>query len=213
MSSDKPAKSIGTASLLFLLSLQTVVLVLLGIGLWWSSGRGMADLISFDLHQIGLGLAIGAGLSVSVGAFFYAFPKISEALVRAQGHNLKFLENHLPFGAIIVVSIYAGVGEEVLFRAGILTLASDYMAMPAAILLSSVLFAVIHLAKPIISAIIFLIGCLFAVIYVQTGSLLAVIIGHALYDVFALWYVQKELRRIGYFEEQAEHEATEPNPL
>ncbi len=206
MSDDKSTKSLSTASLLSLMSLQTALLVLLGIGLWWVSGRALSDLISVDLRQIGLGLAIGTGLSVVVGIVFYSFPKVSEALVRAQGHNLKFLENRLSIGAIIVISIGAGVGEEVLFRAGVLSLASDYMAMPLAILLSSLLFALVHLAKPIISAIIFGIGCFFAVVYVQTGSLLAIIIGHALYDVFALWYVQKELRRIGYFEEQAARE-------
>ncbi|MEL7218301.1 MAG: CPBP family intramembrane glutamic endopeptidase [Pseudomonadota bacterium] len=181
--------------------LQTMIMVGLGIAAWWFSGRALADFISVDMTQIAMGLAIGAGLSAIVGAFFYSFPKISEELVRAQGHNLRFLENRLGFAAIIVISIGAGVGEEALFRAGLLTLASDYMAMPLAIFISSLLFALIHFAKPIISAIIFVIGAFFAVIYWQTGSLLAVMIGHALYDVYALWYVQKELHRIGYFEE------------
>ena len=205
---DATDEVLTTPKLLSLMVMQTVLMVGLGIAVWWFSGRAVADFISVDLSQITLGIAIGAGLSVVIGAFFYSFPKISEQLVRAQGHNLKFLENRLGFGAIIIISIGAGVGEEALFRAGLMTLASDYMAMPLAIILSSVLFALIHFAKPIISAIIFVIGAFFAVIYWQTGSLLAVMIGHALYDVYALWYVQRELHRIGYFDEdQADSEA------
>jgi len=204
-------KSITTPKLLGLLMVQTTLMVGLGAAIWWFSRRAFVDLISVDLTQITLGIAIAAGLIMAAAAFFYGFPKISEELIRAQGHNLKFLENRLSFGPIILISIGAGVGEEALFRAGIMTLASDYMAMPSAIILSSLLFALIHFAKPIISTIIFVIGALFAVIYWQTGSLLAVMIGHALYDVYALWYVQKELHRIGYFDEdQAESDPVEP---
>lgn len=202
MSDDRATKSLTTPALLGLMSMQTLLLVVVGVALWWFSGRPVADMISVDPNQIGLGVAVGAGLAAAAGGFFYAFPKISEALVRAQGHNLAFLEKRLSFAAIVAISIGAGVGEEVLFRAGILTLASDYMIVPLAIVLSSVLFALIHLAKPIISAIIFAIGCFFALVYIQSGSLLAVIVGHALYDVYALWYVQKELHRIGFFDEQ-----------
>ncbi len=214
MSENRPTDAsdelLTTPKLLSLMMVQTVLTAGLGLAVWWFSGRALADFISVDTSQITLGIAIGAGLSAVVGGFFYSFPKISEQLVRAQGHNLKFLENRLGFGAIIVISIGAGVGEEALFRAGLMTLASDYMAMPLAIILSSLLFALIHFAKPIISAIIFMIGAFFAVIYWQTGSLLAVMIGHALYDVFALWYVQKELHRIGYFDETTDDGPVEP---
>jgi len=211
MSETSPEEQITTPKLLGMMVFQTVLMVGLGLAIWWFSGRAIENFVSVDLTQVALGIAIGAGLSAVVGVFFYSFPKISEQLVRAQGHNLKFLENRLGFGAIIVISIGAGVGEEALFRAGLMTIASDYMAITLAIILSSVLFALIHFAKPVISAIIFVIGAFFAVIYWQTGSLLAVMIGHALYDVYALWYVQKELHRIGYFdEEQSTGDSVEP---
>jgi membrane protease YdiL (CAAX protease family) len=74
------------------------------------------------------------------------------------------------------------------------TLLGDYVAMPLAIGISSALFALSHAAKPIIMALVFVVGIMFGVVFWQTGSLLGVIVGHFLYDVFALWYV---LRRMG----------------
>lgn len=56
-----------------------------------------------------------------------------------------------------------------------------------------------HLSKPVIGLILFAIGVVFGAIYWLTGSLLIVIVGHTLYDVFALWYLQRELHRMGFF--------------
>ena len=97
----------------------------------------------------------------------------------------------------MIVSLGAGIGEEALFRGGVQTLAGEYMPAPLAVLVASALFAFVHMAKPPIAAIIFSIGVLFGTIYWQTGSLLMVMIGHALYDVFAIWYLQKEMHRLG----------------
>ena len=57
----------------------------------------------------------------------------------------------------------------------------------------------VHFAKPLVAAIIFVIGVVFGCVYWITDSLLAVMVGHALYDVFALWYVQKEMHRLDVF--------------
>ena len=67
----------------------------------------------------------------------------------------------------------------------------------AGILIASALFAVVHLSKPPIMGIIFAIGLLFGTIYYATGSLVLVMIAHAVYDVFALHYLMKEMRRLG----------------
>ncbi|WP_249171931.1 CPBP family intramembrane glutamic endopeptidase [Erythrobacter sp. JK5] len=204
MSDDDHEETLSVVQVLTLMALQTALLGAFGWALWWFSGRELGDFVGIDVYQVTIGLAIGAALIVVIGGFFYGFPRIAEQLVRAQGENLKFLENRLSLGAIVLISIGAGVGEEALFRGGLQTLAGDYMAMPLAIAASSVLFALVHLARPLISVLIFVIGCVFGVLYWQTGSLLAVMIGHAVYDVFALWYVQRELHRIGYFTENAE---------
>ena len=88
-----------------------------------------------------------------------------------------------------------------MFRAGLQTLLGDYVGTVAAILVSSAIFAVVHMAKPVVASIIFVIGVLFGVVYVETGSLLTVMLAHAIYDIFALWYLQKRLHQLDFFAE------------
>ena len=194
----------GRIALLGLLTAQTTVFVALGVLLWWFSGRPPAEMIGVDQRQILQGLALAIGLVMLAMATFYGLPKLSEHLVRAQADNFTFLENPLPLWAIVWISLGAGIGEEALFRGGVQTLAGDYLGAPLAILIGASLFAIVHFAKPLVAAIIFAIGALFGVVYWATDSLLAVMIGHALYDVFALWYVQKEMHRLGVFDRKSE---------
>lgn len=182
-----------------LMSLQTAVFLGVGIVLWTFSGRSAGEFLSVDTGQVLLGIAIAAGMSVTAGTVFFGLPRVAEYLVRAQAHTLALL-GRLPMWAVLCVSLGAGIGEEALFRGGIQTLASDYLGAPLAIVLSAALFALVHLAKPVVAVLIFLIGVLFGAIYWASDSLLAVMIGHALYDVFALWYVQKEMHRLGLFD-------------
>lgn len=203
MSEEAHSQAISTGRLLGLMVVQALLLAGFGFGLWLISGRPAEAFASFDAEQVVWGIAIGVGLAAVAAAVFYGFPKIAEKLVRAQAANLAFLEKPLKIGPIILISICAGVGEEALFRAGIQTLATDFMALPLAIAVSSALFALAHFAKPLIAFLIFLIGCVFGLLYWWTGSLLAVAVGHALYDVFALWYVQTALHGMGYFSSAA----------
>lgn len=197
--SDEASGPMPLRNVLTIISGQAVVFVAIGLAIWSLSGREPADFIGFDRDQLMLGIGIAGTLSALAAAVLIGFPKLSEKLSRDQGKNFDFLEHRLSMPTIIWISICAGFGEEALFRAGLQTLASDFMPVPLAIVITSALFAAIHLAKPLVSALIFLIGALFGWIYWQTGSLLAIAIAHTLYDVFALWYLQHELDRIGFF--------------
>ena len=201
----------GRTTLLAMLTAQALFFAFLGLVLWVFSGRPAESFVTFGPDEFLDGAVLAAALILLAAITFYGLPRLSEYLVRAQVENFAFLvEKPLPLWAIVIVSLGAGIGEEALFRGGVQTLAGDYVGAPLAILFASALFAVVHFAKPLVAAIIFVIGALFGVTYWQTGSLLAVMIGHALYDVFALWYVQKEMHRLGVF---AQPEADEEEPI
>lgn len=190
---------IRVRSILALMFAQTAAFVAMGLGLWMWSGRSAGAFVSFGGHEFALGIAL-AGIFIAIAAaIFHGLPRLSEYLVRAQADNLAFLESKLPFSAIVAISLGAGIGEEALFRGGIQTLAGDYLGTPLAMVVASAIFAVVHVARPPVAVLIFVIGMIFGTIYWYTASLLAVMIGHALYDVFALWYVQKEMHRLGVF--------------
>lgn len=182
------------------LGLQATAFIGLGLFMWWASGRDILSFVSFGAFDIGLGIALAAGMIFTGMIIFTSFPALSEKLVRMQAENYAFLENWLGWPMIIFISICAGFGEEALFRGGMQTWLGDYVPMWLAIGASSAVFAVIHFAKPVIAALIFAIGVFFGIAYIWSGSLLAVMIAHMLYDVYALWFLQKEMHRLRIFD-------------
>jgi hypothetical protein len=200
---NKPAgkKDLSRGSMLALLGLQAMVFALIGGLLWAWTGRPLHELVTPDFHQLGLGVALAAALVATALAGFRIFPDLAEKLCRLQASNFPFLRDGLPFPAIVWISICAGIGEEILFRGGLQTLAIDHVGPIAGITLSSMVFALVHLGNRLIGIFLFGISLIFGVVYWLTGSLSAVMVGHVLYDVFALAYLQHQLHRIGGFEE------------
>jgi len=191
--------------ILSLTALQTAFFIIIGLGLWILTGRDAVDFVTFDWRQIALGFAIAGGLIGLGYVLFRAFPKFGERLVRDQVQQFSFLKNRLGPGAIVFIAACAGIGEEALFRGGLLMLVDHYAPFALALLVSSGVFTFIHFARPVVAILIFVIGAMFGLIYWISGSLLAVMIGHWVYDIWALWFIQNEMHRLGVFEE-----ATEP---
>ncbi len=181
------------------LGAQAFLFVAIGLALWTVSGRQFFDFLAFSIEDVGLGIALGIGLITIAALFFHRLPSVSEKLVRLQARNFAFLEKRLSMPTIVFMSLCAGVGEEALFRGGLQTLLSDYTPIPLAIFVASFAFMLIHFAKPLIALIILLIGSFFGLAYWWTGSLLAVMLGHAIYDVYAFWHLQREMHRLDVF--------------
>lgn len=194
-----------------LLVAQTAVLVALGMGLWHLSGRDLAQFLVPSLTGALQGIAFGAALVAVAWFVFTRFPAIADRLVRLQTDTYRFLGPHLPMWAIVVISLGAGIGEEALFRAGLQVWLGDYVGVPAAIAVASGVFAAFHLGKPLVTALLFVIGVVFGLVYWLTDSLLAVMIGHVLYDIWALRWLHREFLRIGLFDEP--QPAVAPAPL
>ncbi len=190
------APDMSRNQLLAALAAQCAVMVAIGLALWWWSGRRLSAFASFSPGELGFGIGLALALILSAVALWRVFPRAGERLVRLQADQYAFLVPHLTWPVIVAVSLCAGLGEEALFRAGLQTFLGDHLGAPAAIAVSSALFAVIHLGKPVVTALLFLIGCLFGVIFWWTGSFLIVAVGHAVYDVWALRYLQGELVRL-----------------
>jgi len=186
--------------ILALIGLQTSAFTLVGWFLWTLAREADADSVTFALWEIGYGLALAGALIIASAALAYCSPRLMEKLVRAQADTYPFLKDKLRVGPIVFLSLCAGIGEEALFRGGLQTLLGNHMPITLAIVLASALFAAIHFTKPLNSALIFAIGCLFGAIYWATGSLLAVMIGHAVYDIYAIWALQEAFHRLGVFE-------------
>ena len=149
-------------------------------------------------HPVGQGVLLGLALIAVVGATFRAFPRFLEHTVHLQSKMAVLFSERTGWREYVIIALCAGIGEEAIFRGGLMTLLDGYTGPAAAIFLSSLVFALFHLAKPLIGAIILVVGVIMGLVYWWTGSLLTVMIGHALYDVWALRRLHLEFIRLGY---------------
>lgn len=87
---------------------------------------------------------------------------------------------------IAIIALGAGVSEEILFRGVLQDYAAARLPIAAAIILPNIVFGLLHARSWLYAVIAGLVGCWLGVVYWLSGNLLAPIIAHALYDVFAL---------------------------
>ena len=197
---ERSALERTSGRLIAALSAQAAVFAWLGLLLWTWSGRRAGEFVDLSWTGVLTGLALAAALILLAFVLFRGFPRIGERLVRLQAPTFGMLGPRLGWLPIVLLSLGAGIGEEALLRGGLQTLLGDYLGPGAAIVLSSAAFAAIHWAKPVITALLFVIGAIFGVVFWYTGSLLAVMIGHVLYDIWALRYLHREMQRLDLFD-------------
>jgi uncharacterized protein len=94
---------------------------------------------------------------------------------------------------LAIVSIAAGVGEELLFRglmqAGLEKLLEGWYAPWIALAASATLFGICHWLNRTYAILAVLAGAYFGVLLIISGSLLTPIVAHAAYDLLALIYL------------------------
>jgi len=94
-----------------------------------------------------------------------------------------------------VVALAAGVGEELLFRGVIQTVATPVLGAAAAIVLTSLVFGLVHALTPLYAVLAAFISAYLGWMMVATGSLVPPIVAHAIYDWIALVYIVRYDRR------------------
>jgi membrane protease YdiL (CAAX protease family) len=92
--------------------------------------------------------------------------------------------------ALLLISLAAGVGEELLFR-GVAQLGIEQASGSTwlAVAIASVMFGLVHPITKTYALLAGLIGVYFGVLVVLTGNLLVPIVAHAAYDFVALVYL------------------------
>lgn len=98
---------------------------------------------------------------------------------------------------IIVVSLLAGVGEEILIRGGLQSILVGLTSPFVGMLLASLIFGVMHFLSKIYVLITFVIGFVFALVFYLTDSMLLVMVAHTVYDIFAFAMIVKFPHMLG----------------
>ena len=87
---------------------------------------------------------------------------------------------------VILISLLAGFGEELLFRVAIQGTLTDWIGIPIAVVVTALIFALLHAASIYYFAATLVIGFAFGMAYAFADSFLFVAIWHAIYDILAI---------------------------
>jgi len=131
-----------------------------------------------------LGIILGVLIYAVVFYLTRLFWPYSDGMRSLMGrlHNL-FRDFSWP--AIILISIMAGLGEELLLRGLLQTYLVRELSPFWGIVLASLIFGLLHYLSRAYIVVTFALGVVFGVAYYLSNSLMLVMIAHAVYDVFA----------------------------
>ena len=153
---------------------------------WWD-GPGI-------LKSLGIGVLVGSALALGMELVSRLPIRSIQKLERSMQSQLHSLLGPMSVPDLLLLSLSAGIGEELLFRGLIqgwwMSLAESQTFLQAlpGILLSAACFGFAHpLSKAYIALAAFA-GFLFAVLYWATRDLLACVLAHAIYDAIICVY-------------------------
>ncbi|MCK7597419.1 CPBP family intramembrane metalloprotease [Microbulbifer sp. CAU 1566] len=209
------AESVSTKRILVAaLAVQLVALAIAGVGLYFSDVTVFwginAGTLSSAFGAIALGIA-GALVSYWVGRGITRSNTGVGATMRAHCEALHSVFRHLSWWHICVLALAAGVCEELLFRGFLQPWIGSFSTPLVGLVVASVIFGLLHYASFIYFLITAVMGLLLGAVYWFSGSLLAVIVWHAVYDLTALAVLVKFPRVLGLGESPAGSGHSKPN--
>ena len=163
-------------------------------------GLGLLLKTPFREQTFLTGSAIGLGVAATMPLFLGLYGTIRSSwpvLVRFR-HVIEAQVVPLFAGCtawgIAAISILAGVGEEALFRGVIHTNLAGAMGVVPALLVTSVLFGLVHFVTSTYAVMAGVSGLYLGVISIWSGNLFVPMVVHALYDFVALMYLARYMR-------------------
>ena len=107
------------------------------------------------------------------------------------------LFKHFTWTHIIIISVLAGIGEEVLIRGALQSFLVSSSSPLIGIIVTSFIFGLLHCVTKIYVLVTFLLGLVFAVVFYITDSMILVMLGHVVYDIFAFSMIVKFPHKLG----------------
>ncbi|MFP4432549.1 MAG: CPBP family intramembrane glutamic endopeptidase [Spirochaetaceae bacterium] len=96
--------------------------------------------------------------------------------------------------AIVLLSVAAGLGEELLFRGLIQRVLSERLGLAAALVATSAVFALLHAVTRAYAFYAFLLSLYLGVLFAATGNIAVPIVTHAVYDAVLLYVLDRDER-------------------
>lgn len=170
-----------------LISLEAVLLPL-AFGLGWLVGIDPAADVEWTPRSIGLGIAAALPPLGSVLLLDWLRPKWWQGMLRTVEELLAPALRDWSWAQFLLVSLLAGLGEELLFRGVILTGLTRWIGLYAALAVSSLIFGAVHAITKMYIVYATLMGLYLGLLWLASGNLAIAIVTHAAYDFGALAY-------------------------
>jgi membrane protease YdiL (CAAX protease family) len=172
-----------------------LALAVMGIALGAIAGVGALDSFSWDPEDAAIGVLATLPLLV-VFRVAWRSPAAALQKIRAQLERLlsELFADTSTVG-LAVVSLAAGIGEEILFRGFVQGWLESMLGTPTGLAAASLLFGAAHPISTGYVAIATIMGAYLGALYLATENLLAPIVTHALYDLVVLRLLLRSLRR------------------
>ena len=201
MAPPKPSPTLGpdnsalTYAVLLELSLGlSAILIGLFLGVnprqdlpaWWD-GLGI-------LKSLGIGLLVGSAFALAMELVSRLPIRSMQKLERSMQSQLHLLLGPMSVPDLLLLSLSAGIGEELLFRGLIqgwwmsLSETQSFLESLPGMAISAVCFGFAHPLSKTYIVLAALAGFLFAILYWATRDLLACVLAHAIYDAIICVY-------------------------
>lgn len=164
-----------------------VLAVLIG---WWFQQSPLATL-SWDVHGLWMGLLASVPMLIGF-ALCVRWPLGPLARIKDFSDEvIRPLFAPCTIAELALISLAAGVGEELLFRGLIQAYLTEHWGAWGGIGLASFIFGLMHLITPTYFVLAALLGIYLGSVWHVGGNLLGVIMAHGIYDFVALVYLVK----------------------
>jgi len=144
--------------------------------------------IHFGTGAMVLGVAATAVPLAAVALLLHAPLESIRRLIRDADSLVRPIFAGCTTTEFAAIAVAAGVGEELLFRGVIQPLLVGWTGLVLALIISNVLFGMVHLVTRTYALIAATVGLYLGVVFAVTDNLLVPIVVHSLYDFIALVY-------------------------
>lgn len=152
--------------------------------------------IPVDNDGVSLGIAVFWGVAGSVATYAVIMlltwlPGLLRDSLESQLEQLHRFACDYSWAALIALSVFAGVGEELLFRGAIQGWLAQHINDGVAIVAASLLFGLVHYLSFTYFVLATGLGLVLGTVYAMTDSLVLVMVWHGVYDMIALYCLRR----------------------
>ncbi|MCT2535432.1 CPBP family intramembrane metalloprotease [Aquibacillus koreensis] len=154
----------------------------------------------FDLSNILISSLIGIGSGIVFAVLVAILARVTKTKMPDNEGGTMLLElMKKPYGPVLV-GVLPGVFEELFFRGFLLALLLTFMNTPLAILLSTLVFWLLHVPQYkgsiVLNVVVFVLSIGLSILFVELGTLWAPILAHGIYNYLVTLFVQKGIIEI-----------------